>query len=397
MPGPLSGVKVLDLTTVVMGPFATQILAELGADVIKVEPHEGDNMRDVGPMKSRGMGHFHLHLNRGKRCLVLDLKQPAGRAALLRLIPGTDVLVYNVRPQAMARLGLSYDDVRAANPRIIYVGAYGYSQRGPYAAKAAYDDLIQGATGLPSLTSQKGTQQPRYAPINLADRVTGLHAVYAVTTALFHRERTGQGQAVEVPMFESLAQFVLGDHLAGLSWDPAIGPTGYPRLEHRRPYATKDGHLCVLVYNNKQWKSFLEAVGKPELLADSRFSTQGKRAEHIGEIYDFLAGWMRERTTAEWIALLEAADIPVSPMNSVAEVVSDPHLAQSGFFAAEDHPSEGRLRAMRTPTDWSESPPEPQRPAPRLGEHSAEVLREAGYSDREIAELAQRGVTLLAS
>jgi crotonobetainyl-CoA:carnitine CoA-transferase CaiB-like acyl-CoA transferase len=397
MPGPLSGVKVLDLTTVVMGPFATQILAELGADVIKVEPHEGDNMRDVGPMKNRGMGHLYLHLNRGKRCLVLDLKQPQGREALMRLIPDTDVLVYNVRPQAMARLGLSYDDVRAVNPRIIYVGAYGYSQRGPYAAKAAYDDLIQGASGLPALNSEKGTQPPRYAPINLADRVTGLHAVYAVTTALFHRERTGRGQAVEVPMFESLAQFVLGDHLAGLSWEPPIGPTGYPRLEHRRPYATKDGYLCVLVYNNKQWKAFLEAVGRPELMADSRFSTQAKRAEHIGEIYEFLAGLMRGRTTAEWLALLEAADIPVSPINSVEDVVSDPHLTASGFFSLEEHGSEGRQRSMRTPTDWSDSPPEALRPAPRLGEHSAEVLREAGYSDREIAELAQQGVTLLAS
>jgi len=397
MPGPLSGVKVLDLTTVVMGPFATQILAELGADVIKVEPHEGDNMRDVGPMKTRGMGHLYLHLNRGKRCLVLDLKQPQGRAALMRLIPSTDVLVYNVRPQAMARLGLSYDDVRAANPRIIYVGAYGYSQRGPYAAKAAYDDLIQGASGLPALTSQNGTQPPRYAPINLADRVTGLHAVYAVTTALFHRERTGRGQAVEVPMFESLAQFVLGDHLAGLSWEPAIGPTGYPRLEHRRPYATKDGYLCVLVYNNKQWKAFFDALGRPELMADSRFSTQANRAKHIGEIYDFLAGLMKGRTTAEWTALLEAADIPVSPLNSVEDVVSDPHLAASGFFSLEEHKGEGRQRSMRTPTDWSDSPPEALRPAPRLGEHSAEVLREAGYSDGEIAELARRGVTLLAS
>jgi crotonobetainyl-CoA:carnitine CoA-transferase CaiB-like acyl-CoA transferase len=393
----LSGVKVLDLTTVVMGPFATQILAELGADVIKVEPHEGDNMRDVGPMKNRGMGHLYLHLNRGKRCLVLDLKKPEGREALIRLIPGTDVLVYNVRPQAMARLGLSYDEVRAANPRIIYVGAYGYSQRGPYAAKAAYDDLIQGASGLPSLNSEKGTQPPRYAPINLADRVTGLHAVYAVTTALFHRERTGRGQAVEVPMFESLAQFVLGDHLAGLSWEPAIGPTGYPRLEHRRPYATKDGHLCVLVYNNKQWKSFLEAIGRPELMADKRFSTQAKRAEHIGEIYDFLAGLLKQRTTAEWLALLEAADIPVSRINSVEDVVSDPHLTASGFFALQERGREGQLRSMRTPTDWSDSPPEALRPAPRLGEHSAEVLREAGYSDREIAALAQRGVTLLAS
>ena len=396
MPGPLSGVRVLDLTTVVMGPFATQILAELGADVIKVEPHEGDNMRDVGPMRNRAMGHLYLHLNRGKRCLVLDLKKPAGRAALLRLVPNTDVLVYNVRPQAMARLGLSYEDVSAFNPKIIYVGTYGYSQRGPYAAKAAYDDLIQGASGLPWLTAQNSGQTPRYAPVNLADRVTGLHAVYAVTAALFHRERTGRGQAVEVPMFESLAQFVLGDHLAGLTFDPPIGGTGYPRLAHRRPYATRDGYLCVLVYNNKHWKSFLEAVGRPELVTDNRFSSQGNRAQHIGEIYDIVAQIMKERTTAEWIELLDAVDIPVSRLNSIEDVVSDQHLSESGFFSKEQT-SEGPLRAMRTPTSWSDSAPEAQRPAPRLGEHSAEVLREAGYSDREIEELARTGVTLLAS
>ena len=190
--------------------------------------------------------------------------------------------------------------------------------------------------------------------------------------------RTGRGPVDGSPdVRKSVAQFVLGDHLAGLSWDPAIGPTGYPRLEHRRPYATKDGYLCVLVYNNKQWKLFLEAVGRQELMADSRFSTQANRAKHIGEIYDFLAGLMRERTTAEWMALLEAADIPVSPLNSVEDVVSDPHLAASGFFTLEEHEREGRVRAMRTPTDWSDSPPEALRPAPRLGEHSAEVLREA--------------------
>lgn len=233
MAGPLTGVRVLDLTTVVMGPFATQILAELGADVIKVEAHEGDNMRHPGPMKSPGMGYMFLHLNRGKRGVVLDLKQPQGRDALLRLVPGTDVLIYNVRPQAMARLGLSYEEVSAINPRIIYVGAYGYSQNGPYAAKAAYDDLIQGISGVPWLVSRTGAEA-NYAPVNLADRLTGLHAVYAVTAALFHRERTGRGQAVEVPMFESVAHFVLGDHLAGYSYEPPAGEAGYARLLARR-------------------------------------------------------------------------------------------------------------------------------------------------------------------
>ncbi len=395
MPGPLSGIKILDLTTVVMGPFATQILAELGADVIKVETHDGDNMRHVGPMVSPGMGHLYLNLNRGKRGIVLDLKDAQGREALLRMVRTTDVLIYNVRPQAMARLGLAYDDVRAVNPRLIYVGAYGYSQRGPYAAKAAYDDLIQGATGLASLASRTEGEAPRYAPVNLADRVTGLHAVYAVTTALFFRERSGQGQSVEVPMFESMSHFVLGDHLAGLSWEPPIGGSGYARLEHRRPYRTQDGWLCVLVYNDKQWKSFLQAVGRADLLEDPRFFPHASRATHIDEIYAILAELMSARPSADWIALLERIDIPVAPVNSVEDLVEDSHLAAGGFFSFEEHPSEGRLRVPRTPTGWSACAPQQLRPAPRLGEHSAEVLREAGYSDAEIERLVQRGVTLV--
>jgi crotonobetainyl-CoA:carnitine CoA-transferase CaiB-like acyl-CoA transferase len=393
MPGPLSGVRILDLTTVVMGPFATQLLSELGADVIKVEPHEGDNMRHPAPMKNPGMGYIFLNLNRGKRGIVLDLKKPEGRAALLRMVPKADVLIYNVRPQAMARLGLSWEELKAVNPRLIYVGAYGYSQRGPYAAKAAYDDLIQGISGIPSLVKKSGAPAPAYAPVNLADRVTGLHAVYAVTAALYHRERTGEGQSVEVPMFESLAHFVLGDHSAGQTFDPPSGDSGYARLLARRPYQTRDGYLCTLVYNDKQWKSFTEAIGQPDIMKDERFATQASRARNISSIYAWLADLLHTRTTAEWVALMEKADIPVAPVNGVEDVVADPHLAATGFFSMEEHPSEGRLRTMRTPTSWSASPPGAQRHALRLGEHSAEVLREAGYGDAEIAKMVAGGVT----
>ncbi len=390
--GPLAGVKIVDLTTVVMGPFATQILAELGADVVKVEPPEGDNMRFVGPMKSPGMGHLFLHLNRGKRNIVLDLKHPDGLEAMLRLVDSADVLIYNVRPSAMARLGLGYEALSARNPQLIYVGAYGYSQRGPNAGKAAYDDLIQGASGLPWLASRKGSQAPAYVPVNMADRLTGLHVVYAVTAALFQRSRSGKGQSVEVPMLESVAQFVLGDHLAGMSYEPPIGGTGYARLEHRRPYPTKDGYLCVLVYNDKQWRNFLQAVGRAELITDPRFSSHGNRAIHIGEIYTFLSELLSQRTSAEWVALLEAIDIPVAPMNTVADLLTDPHLTGSGFIQTEDHPTEGTLYAPRTPTNWSDTPPAPRSPAARFGEHSEEILRELGFDDDRLSAMRSAGV-----
>ncbi|MCX7135792.1 MAG: CoA transferase [Proteobacteria bacterium] len=396
MSGPLAGIRIIDLTTVILGPYATQILGDLGADVIKVEPRDGDNMRHSAPMRHAGMGHIFLHLNRNKRSIVLDLKQPAGRDAMLRLCASADVLIYNVRPQAMARLKLSYEDVRAVNPKIIYVGAFGFSQKGPYAAKPAYDDLIQGMVALPSVIQQAGGDRPRFVPSTMADRITGLNAVTAVTTALFHRERTGRGQAVEVTMFESLTQFVLGEHLGGKTFEPPLGPMGYPRLlaEHRNPYETKDGYLCLLVYNDKQWRSFFRIIGREEMFEkDPRFSSQANRSQHFAESYAFVAEHIKTRTSAEWLSVLTAADIPVMPLNSLEDLLADPHLNETGFFSLVEHPSEGTLRSMAVTSQWSDSIPDAPRPAPRLGEHSAEVLREAGYVDTEINAMIAAGIT----
>jgi crotonobetainyl-CoA:carnitine CoA-transferase CaiB-like acyl-CoA transferase len=396
MSGPLAGIRIVDLTTVILGPYATQILGDLGADVIKVESREGDNMRHSAPMKHAGMGHIFLHLNRNKRSLVLDLKQPAGRDAMLRLCATSDVLIYNVRPQAMARLKLTYEDVRAVNPKIIYVGAYGFSQHGPYAAKPAYDDLIQGMVALPSIIQQAGADRPRFVPSTIADRITGLNAVNAVTTALFQRERSGRGQAVEVAMFECLAQFVLSDHMSGKTFEPPLGPMGYPRLlaEHRNPYATKDGYLCLLIYNDKQWRNFFRLIGRAEMFeSDPRFATQTSRSQHFAESYAFVAAQIKTRTNAEWLGLLSEADIPVMPLNSLDDLLADPRLNESGFFSLTDHPSEGTLRSMGATTRWSESTPGAPRPAPRLGEHSVELLRDAGYSDNEIKAMIAAGVT----
>ncbi len=395
MSGPLAGVRVLDFTSVVMGPYATQILADFGADVVKVEAPEGDIMRHAGPMRSEAMGHIFLNANRNKRSIALDLKRPAGREAALALARNADVLIYNIRPQAMARLKLSYEEVRGVNPRIIYVGAFGYSQRGLYAAKAAYDDLIQGAAGIPWLLVESGAESPRYVPTMIADRSVGLHVVNAVCAALYCREKTGRGQRVDVPMFESLLQFVLGDHLGGHTFEPPLAEPGYSRMlaKNRRPYATRDGHVCVLIYNDKQWKSFFDLIGKPEMLAEPRFATQGARIHHIDEIYGFVAGEMKHRTTGEWIKALETADIPVQRMNSLEDILTDAHLAAIGYLTPTEHPSEGRLLVMGVPSEWSESTPEYRRHAPRLGEHSREVLREAGYSDARIDAMIVEGVT----
>jgi len=279
------------------------------------------------------------------------------------------------------------------NPRIIYVGCFGYSQRGPYAPKAAYDDLIQGAAGIPWLLHKQGAEMPRYAPIIVADRSVGQQVASAVSAALYHREKSGKGQRVDVPMFEHLLQIVLGEHLGGYTFDPQEGEAGYARMlaPDRRPYQTKDGYVCALIYNDKQWKAYFEVLGKPEMFRDERYSSQQARSQNYAAAYAFVAEQMKTRTSAEWIEALERADIPVQRMNSLADIVADPHLAATGFFGSVEHPTEGRLRSMAVPSEWSASPPRYRRHAPRLGEHTREVLGEAGLSAAQIDALIRSG------
>ena len=393
--GPLRGIKVVDMTTVLMGPYATQMLGDYGADVIKVESLEGDVTRLIGPTRHPGMGPVFLNTNRSKRSICLDLKKPQGREAVLRLIKTADVLVYNVRPQAMARLNLGYEVVSDINPRLIYAGVFGFGQEGPYAAKPAYDDLIQGATGLPALMAETSDGTPRYVPNALVDRIVGLTAVGAICASLVDRERTGRGQRVDIPMFETMAGFVLGDHMGGLTYEPPLDKGGYARhlSRDRRPYKTSDGYLSVIVYNDKQWESFFKATGRDDLRSDPRFATFAGRAVNIDYVYGELARIFETRSTAEWIELLNKADVPVMPMHDLEGILNDEHLVATGFFPVVQHPSEGPIRSMKVSASFSKTVAEPVRLAPRPNEHGVEILQEIGFSREEIETMIRDAVT----
>jgi crotonobetainyl-CoA:carnitine CoA-transferase CaiB-like acyl-CoA transferase len=369
-------VRVLDLTTVVMGPSATQVLGDLGADVVKIEAAAGDSMRWIGPWRHPGMGPLFLWANRNKRSLVLDLKSPEGKAAAMQLAAQADVLVSNVRPQGLARLGLDYETVQRTNPRIIYCAAVGYGAGGPDSGKAVYDDLMQAASGIAGLFGQvDGT--PRYAPVNLCDRIVGLYAVNAITAALYHRERTGEGQEIEVPMFETMAQFVLSDHIGGAAFEPAAGPMGYKRLlsRTRGPYPTKDGFLALVVYTNKHWEAFTKLVGCPDLLqTDPRFKDQESRTQNAERIGEFLATHLPARDNAEWLELLHGIDIPACPVNAIEDLLENPHLRAVGFFEQMEHPTEGSLNVARYPARFAKSPANIRRLAPNLGADNAAFL-----------------------
>jgi crotonobetainyl-CoA:carnitine CoA-transferase CaiB-like acyl-CoA transferase len=391
--GPLAGTKIIDLTSVMMGPYATMILGDYGADVIKVESPEGDVMRHAAPMRHPQMGAMYLQGNRNKRSIVLDLKKAGGRDALLRLSADADVFVHNVRPAAMRRLKLGADDLLARNPQLVYASLHGFGETGPYAGRPAYDDLIQGMTALPALTG-KITGEPRFSPATMADRIVGLNATHAILAALLHRDRSGEGQSIEIPMFETMAQFVLGDHMGGRSFEPPIGPPGYSRLlsPDRRPYRTSDGYICALVYTDRQWTAFFRIIGQDNAAErDLRLASIISRTNNYDFVYDWFSNVMKTRTTAEWMRLLAEADIPHAPLHDLDSLIDDPHLNAVGFFRSIDHPTEGALRVAGPAASWSKTPPSVRQYPPRLGEHGEEILREAGFSDGEIEALVNEG------
>jgi crotonobetainyl-CoA:carnitine CoA-transferase CaiB-like acyl-CoA transferase len=391
--GPLAGIRIIDLTSVMMGPYATMILGDYGADVIKVESPDGDVMRHAAPMRHPRMGAMYLQGNRNKRSIVLDLKKGNGREALLRLSKTADVFVHNVRPAAMARLKLGADDLLAINARLVYASLHGFGEQGPYAGRPAYDDLIQGLTALPALTG-KITGEPRYSPATMADRIVGLNATHAILAALLHRDRTGEGQSIEIPMFETMAQFVLGDHMAGRSFEPPVGPPGYSRLlsPDRRPYQTSDGCLCALVYSDKQWNAFFHAIGmEDEAERDPRLNSIAARTRNYDFVYDWFSKFMKTRTTSEWMRFFEEADIPHAPLHDLDSLIDDPHLAAVGLLQSIEHPTEGTLRVAGPAATWSKTPPSIRQYPPRLGEHGEEILRETGFSESEIGTLISEG------
>jgi crotonobetainyl-CoA:carnitine CoA-transferase CaiB-like acyl-CoA transferase len=380
--GPLGGIRVIDITNVIMGPFATHILADMGADVIKVESAEGDSFRGYRPNRNEGMAGGFLHLNRNKRSIVLDLKQATGVAALHKLIATADVFVHSLRPKAIEKLGLGYEAVRAIRPDIIYCGAYGFGEKGPYRDKAAYDDIIQAGSGLAALhIPSRG--EPAFMPTVLCDKLSGQVIAYSVMAALFQRERGGGGQAIEVPMFETTAEFAYIEHLLGFAFEPPLGSTGYVRVvsPRRKPFRTADGHICILPYSDSNWRDFFEFVGRPDLKADPRFYPLTERVAHLETLYELIEAEAPRHSTAAWVTFCDEVSIPCMPVLSLDQLPDDEHMKAVRMFGVAEHPSEGTYKTIRSPVSFSSAPFRIRRHAPRLGEHTAEILREIGVVD----------------
>jgi len=394
MAGPLAGVKILDCTSVVLGPWAAQQLGDLGADVIKIESPEGDTTRQLGPRRNKDMAAFYLGCNRNKRSIILDLKKPDGRQALLDMAKDADVLMHNYRPDPAARLGVQYEVFEKINPRLIYLATYGYRAAGPMGPKAAYDDIIQAGSGLAMLQTVVAGA-PRFLPTIVADKTSSNGVVSAVLAALYERERSGKGQSVEVPMFETLVSFVMVEHLYGESFLPAIETAGYKRVlnKERRPYPSKDGFFALLPYTDQHWREFCGLIGRPDIIKDPRFGSLHQRLENIEVVYSTMAEICATRTNAEWIELLKTSNVPHGPVNTLEDLLIDPQLEATDFWKEVDHPTEGKLRMPDIPPRFSKTKPEVTRLQPRLGEHSVEVLREAGFTQAEIDAMLKSGAT----
>jgi crotonobetainyl-CoA:carnitine CoA-transferase CaiB-like acyl-CoA transferase len=394
--GPLSGVSVIECASIVAGPLAGQYLGDMGAEVIKIEPPEGDLTRAIGPRRSPGMGSFFLTNNRNKRSVILDLKVKEGREVLNHMVTQSDVFLHSIRTPAAHRLGLAYEDLRAINEKIIYCHVKGFSDKGVYAGKPAYDDIIQSLSGLAMLQEVVGGE-PRYMPAIFADKTTAVHAAYGIALALFHRERTGVGQAVDVSMFETMAAFNVAEHLWGHAFEPPIAPMGYEPVSTaaRRPFKTLDGYVSFLPYSDIQWRRFFELIGRLDVVEDARFGTFAGRQKNVKMVWSEIADQLTKRTNAQWIELLEPEDIPFAVVNSLEDLLTDPHLVSEDFWQVAEHEEEGLLRFPGAPFDMSETPQHLSLLPPVLGRDTEAVLRRFGYSDDEVADLVECGATTL--
>lgn len=390
--GPLHGIRVLDLTSIVLGPLATQVLGDHGADVVKVETAEGDLVRANGVSRHAGMSSIFLAINRNKRSIVLDLKRAQGRALFLELAAGADVVVHNMRVQAMERLGLGYEQVRAVNPQVVYCVATGFGQDGPDRDKPAFDDIVQAACGLAAL--QAGADGvPAYVPSLVADKTAGLALANAILAALVHKARTGQGQQVEVPMFETLVAFNMAEHLGGLAFEPPTAPAGYGRIlaGGRRPLPTADGHVAILPYVAQQWQRLFAQVGEAARLQAFDLADRYRVNQVVRALYGQLAELTPRRSTAEWIAVCEALDIPATRIYALDDLPAHPHLQAVGLFQTAQHPSEGTVRYVRPTARFGRTPASVRRQAPRVGQHTAAVLAELGYTAEQVATFMAPG------
>ncbi|WP_340151354.1 CoA transferase [uncultured Sneathiella sp.] len=396
MAGILDGIRVVELTTVILGPWATQMLGDMGADVIKVETPAGDTTRHSGPRRNAGMGSLYLATNRNKRSIVLDLTKPSGLEALFRVIGTADVFVHNLRPKVARKLGLEYDKFKADFPDLIYCATYGFRAGGPMEDKPAYDDIIQAASGLADLLTVT-SDQPRYVPTIMADKTSSLNLVTAILAGIVNRERGGGGQAIEVPMFEALVDFVMVEHLYGACFEPPVAKMGYERLLNtmRKPYATTDGYLAVLPYTDRNWQDLFDIAGRDDLKNDPRFESLATRVAHSEEIYGLLADIIATRSSADWQKDLDKLNIPVQTVMTKEMLLDSEQLKATGFWRLEEHPTEGTLRMVDPPIRFSKTPSTIRSMPPHLGEQSAEILSEVGYSELEINQFIKDKVTQL--
>lgn len=391
--GPLAGMRVVDMTSVVLGPLAAQILGDFGADVIKVEPLKGDLMRANGVSRNPGMSSIFLSLNRNKRSLAIDLKTAAGAEVMRRLLGDVDVLVHNMRVAAIERLGFGYEAVRQLKPDIVYCAATGFGQDGPERDKPAFDDVIQACSGLADLNATAdGT--PYYVPSLIADKTTGMALVNAMLAALLWRERVGEGQYVEVPMFETMVAFMLTEHLGGLTFEPATAPAGYSRLLSggRKPAPTADGHIAMLPYTGAHWRAFFSAAGRDDLAEKYGVDDRNARNANLVAMYRDMVEMAGQQTTAQWMALCAELDIPATPIYALDELPGHPQARAVELFQTTEHPSEGTIRYVRPTTQFSATPAHVRRQAPSLGQHTTEILQECGVSVEEINALRRDGV-----